>query len=170
MASSTTNPTLTAKAISDRLSMEKPAARIAAQVPERASGTVTPAAAVGANRRRKRNTTSITSPIVAASVSCISWTLARMVWVRSVNTEMSRPAGTHCRSSGSKSKMRSTVSMTLASPCLVMISRTEGSLLNQPAALLLRTLGRMVAMSERRITVPFTVFTTRVSYSLASRS
>ena len=71
--------------------MEKPAAHIAAQVPERASGTVTPAAAVGANRRRKRNTTSITSPIVAASVSCMSWTLARMVWVRSVSTEMSRP-------------------------------------------------------------------------------
>jgi hypothetical protein len=56
--------------------------------------------------------------------------------------------------------MRSTVSMTLASPCLVMISSTEGSRLYQPAERLLRTLGRIVAMSDRRITVPFTVFTT----------
>ena len=56
--------------------------------------------------------------------------------------------------------MRSMVSSTLALPCLVMISRTEGSLLNQPAARLLRTPGRTVAMSVSRITVPFTVFTT----------
>ena len=49
------------------------------------------------------NTTSITSTIVAASVSCMSCTLARMVCVRSVSTEMSSPAGIHCRSSGSSS-------------------------------------------------------------------
>ena len=77
------------------------AAHRAAQGPDSASGTVTPAAAVGAARRRNRNTTNITSTTVAASVSCISRTLARMVCVRSLNTEISRPAGTHCRSSGS---------------------------------------------------------------------
>ena len=60
--------------------------------------------------------------------------------------------------------------MTLALPCLVMMSRTEGSLLYQPAARLLRTLALMVAMFDRRITVPFTVFTTSGSYSLALRS
>jgi hypothetical protein len=170
MASSTTKPTLTASAISDKLSMEKPATHIAAQVPESANGTVTPAAAVGAARRRKRNTTSITRTMVAASVSCMSRTLARIVCVRSVNTEISRPAGTHCRSSGKSSLMRSTVSMTLASPCLVITRRTEGSRLYQPAARLLRTLGRIVAMLDRRMTVPFAVFTTNGSYSLALRS
>ena len=51
--------------------------------------------------------------------------------------------------------MRSTVSMTLASACLVMISSTDGSLLNQPADRLLRTLGRIEATVDRRITVPF---------------
>ncbi len=56
--------------------------------------------------------------------------------------------------------MRSTVSMTLASPCLVMISSTDGCLLYQPAERLLRTLGRTVAMSESRITVPSIVLTT----------
>ena len=46
MASSTTKPTETASAISEMLSIEKPATHIAAQVPASASGTVTPAAMV----------------------------------------------------------------------------------------------------------------------------
>ena len=103
MASSTTKPMQTASAISDRLSIEKPAAHIAAQVPASDSGTVTPAASVAAVRRRNSATTSITRMTVAPSVSCMSCTLARMVCVRSASTEISRPAGTHCRSSGSRS-------------------------------------------------------------------
>ena len=66
--------------------------------------------------------------------------------------------------------MRSTVSMTLALACLVMISSTEGSLLNQPAERLLRTLGVIDATVDSRMTVPFTVLTTTGSYSLALRS
>ena len=60
MASSTTKPTETASAISERLSIEKPATHMAAQVPASDSGTVMPAATVGAARRRNTNTTSIT--------------------------------------------------------------------------------------------------------------
>ena len=48
MASSTTKPTETASAISERLSIEKPTTHIAAQVPASDSGTVTPAAIVAA--------------------------------------------------------------------------------------------------------------------------
>ena len=59
--------------------------------------------------------------------------------------------------------MRSTVSMTLASPCLVMIRSTEGSRLNQPAERLLRTPGWIEAISGRRMTLPSIVFTTSVS-------
>ena len=103
MASSTTKPIHTASAISDRLLIENPASHIAAQVPASDSGTVMPAAMVAATRRRNMNTTIITSSAVAPSVSCMSCTLARMVWVRSASTEISRPAGTHCRSSGSSS-------------------------------------------------------------------
>ena len=134
MASSTTKPTETASAISDRLSIEKPAAHIAAQVPaERqrhrdAGGRASPPAGAGT-----ANTTSITSTMVAASVSCMSCTLARMVCVRSASTEMSSPAGIHClqlaaaaRRCGRRSRC------TLASPCLVMISSTDG-LLVEPA-------------------------------------
>ena len=101
MASSTTKPTDTASAISDRLSMEKPAAHIAAQVPASDKGTVMPAASVAAVRRRNRNTTIITSRIVAPMVSCMSCTLARMVWVRSVSTEIVSAAGTYSLICGS---------------------------------------------------------------------
>ena len=94
MASSTTKPTLTASAISDRLSIEKPAAHIAAQVPASASGTVMPAAAVAATRRRNRNTTIITRTTVAASVSCMSCTLARMV-SRAVGQHRNIDTGRH---------------------------------------------------------------------------
>src|SRR5664279_1159770 len=66
--------------------------------------------------------------------------------------------------------MRSTVSMTLALPCLVMISNTEGSRLYQPAERLLRTPGVIEATVERRMTVPLMVFTTSGSYSVAMRS
>ena len=101
MASSTTKPTETASAISDRLSIEKPATHIIAQVPASASGTVTPAAIVVAARRRKTNTTSMTRTTVATSVSCMSNTLARIVRVRSESTEMSMPAGIQRLISGS---------------------------------------------------------------------
>ena len=101
IASSTTKPTETASAISERLSIEKPATHMAAQVPASDSGTVIPAAIVAAARRRNTNTTSITRQTVASSVSCMSATLARMVPVRSDSTEMSMPAGIQRLSSGS---------------------------------------------------------------------
>ncbi len=65
MASSTTKPMQTASAINDRLSIENPAAHIAAQVPASDSGTVMPAASVGAERRRNSTTTNITRIAVA---------------------------------------------------------------------------------------------------------
>ena len=66
MASSTTKPTEMASAISERLLIEKPTSHISAQVPASDSGTVMPAAMVGAARRRNRNTTNMTSAIVAS--------------------------------------------------------------------------------------------------------
>ena len=61
MASSTTKPTEMVSAISERLSIEKPATHMAAQVPTSDSGTVTPAAMTGVARRRKTKTTIMTS-------------------------------------------------------------------------------------------------------------
>ena len=103
IASSTTKPTETASAMSERLSIEKPASHIAPQVPASARGTVTPAAKVAAVRRRNTKTTSMTRMMVAASVSCMSLTLARMVWVRSDRTEMSIAGEIQRLSSGTTS-------------------------------------------------------------------
>ena len=155
MASSTTKPTEIASAISDRLSIEKPASHIPAQVPASDSGTETPAAIVGVPRRRNTNTTPMTSITVASSVSCMSCTLARMVPVRSTSVEISIPPGIHSFSSGSSALTRSTVSMTLASPCLVIWISTAGCLLNQAIERLLRTLSSTSATSERRTKLPF---------------
>ena len=66
---------------------------MAAQVPASDSGTVMPAASVGVVRRRNTNTTIMTSAMASSSVNCMSWTLARIVVVRSVSTWMSMPAG-----------------------------------------------------------------------------
>ncbi len=60
MASSTTKPTEMVSAMSERLSIEKPASHMAAQAPTSDSGTVTPAASTGVMRRRNKNTTAIT--------------------------------------------------------------------------------------------------------------
>ncbi len=159
MASSTTKPTETASAISERLSIEKPASHIIAQVPASDNGTVMPAAMVATARRRNTNTTSITRTMVATSVSCMSKMLARMVWVRSDNTLISMPAGIQRLMSGSVSRMRSTVSITLELACLLMTSSTEGRPLNQPAARLLRTLASIEATADSRTTVSFLVRT-----------
>ena len=169
MASSTTKPTEITSAISDRLLIEKPATHISAQVPASESGTVTPAAMVAAPRRRNRNTTIITSAIAITSVSCMSNTLARIVWVRSERISMSTPAGIHFLISGSIVRTRSTVSITLASADLVRTRRIEGWRLNQPNERLLRTPGSIEAIAESRTTVPLAALITSGSYCDAAR-
>ena len=90
----------------------------------------------------------------------MSNTLARMVPVRSDRTEMSMPGGIQRLISGISSLMRSTVSMTLASRCLVMMSRIAGWSLNMAAARELRLLCSTVATSDRRTTLPLAVLMT----------
>ncbi len=169
MASSTTKPTEIASAISERLSIEKPASHMPAQVPASASGTDMPAAMVGITRRRKANTTTMTSTAVASSVHCMSCTLARMVLVRSTRVEISTPAGIHCFSSGISAFTRSTVSITLASPCLVIWISTAGCLLNQAIERLLRTESSTSATSESRTKLPFALLIMMLRNSSAVR-
>ena len=160
MASSTTKPTEIVTAISERLSSVKPAAHIAAKVPAIESGTVTPAATVSVVRRRNRKTTSMTSAIEISRVCWISAIEARIVTVRSAMIENWMPAGTQRWISGRSAFTRSTVSITLASACLVMVMRMAGLPLYQPAARLLRTPRSTVATSASRTTVPLAERTT----------
>ena len=124
---------------------------------------------VGVIRRRNTNTTTMTRKTVASSVSCMSSTLARMVPVRSTSVEISTPAGIHCFSSGISARTRSTVSMTLASPCLVIWISTAGCLLNQAIDRLLRTESSTSATSESRTKLPFELLMTMSRNSAAVR-
>ena len=142
---------------------------MAAQVPASDSGTVTPTAMVGVRRRRNRNTTSITSTTVAPRVSCMSRTLARIIWVRSDSTENWTSGGIQRLSSGSSAWMRSTVSITLASACLVIWRSTAGWRLYQAAERLLRVDCSMVAIEPSSVTAPFADLTTMSRYSRGSR-
>ncbi|MNV94202.1 hypothetical protein D3C71_1889770 [compost metagenome] len=65
-----------------------------------------------------------TNAMAISSSCCTSLTEARMVWVRSVSTTTSRPAGRLSVMLGSKALMRSTTSMTLAPGCRWMFSNT----------------------------------------------
>jgi hypothetical protein len=170
IASSTTKPTEQASAKSERLLIEKPTHHIMAQVPASASGTVTPAAAVAAVRRRNRNTTNITSAIATSSVICMSATLARIIRVRSETTVMSMSAGMNRLMSGTTARTRSAVSITLESSALLSTKSTEGWRLYQPKERLLRVPASIDAMAESRTTVPFVVRTTSGSYCEAIRS
>ncbi len=114
MASSTTKPVAMVSAINVRLFTEKPARYITPKVPISDSGTATEGMIVALARRRNRNVTMTTSAMAISSSCCTSVTEARMVWVRSVSTVTSRPAGRLSVMLGSKALMRSTTSITLA--------------------------------------------------------
>src|SRR6476646_6375375 len=99
-----------------------------ASVPQIDNGTVTAAANVDISRRMNTNTTISTSAMVIIMVYCTSATEERMVVVRSAMTVSLILEGSHSMSCGSSCLMRSTVSMTLAPACLVMISSMAGCL------------------------------------------
>ena len=98
----------------------------------------------------------------------MSWTLARIVSVRSDSTENSISAGMKRLSSGISAMMLSTVSMTLALACLEITSSTDGCALNHAAERVLRTLCSTEATADSRVTLPFEDFTTSVWYSRGS--
>ena len=139
MASSTTKPTEIASAISDRLSIENPASHMPAQVPASASGTETPAAIVGVSRRRnsehhqhdqERGRQQRELHVEHAGADGAGAVDQR----RNVDAGRASIASVP----GSSAFTRSTVSMTLASPCLVIWISTAGCLLNQAIERLLR--------------------------------
>src|ERR1035441_3653519 len=88
MASSTTKPVEMVKAISDKLSMLNPSRYITPKVPTSESGTATDGMMVAQTSRRKRKTTSTTSTTLIMSDISTSWTLERMVVVRSTATSI----------------------------------------------------------------------------------
>ncbi|MNP18266.1 hypothetical protein D3C76_1107410 [compost metagenome] len=114
MASSTTKPVAMVRAMSVRLLTENPARYMTPNVPISDSGTAIDGMRVALKRRKKTKVTITTRTMAISSSCCTSLTAARMVWVRSVSTETSRPAGRLSVIDGSRPLMRSTTSITLA--------------------------------------------------------
>ncbi len=83
MASSTTKPTAIDRAISDRLSSEKPAGSITAAVASSESGITALGMIVARTFLRNRKITATTSAMVISRVISTSPTEARIVWVLS---------------------------------------------------------------------------------------
>ncbi len=114
IASSTTKPVAMVRAISDRLSSEKPHRYITASVPTSDSGTDRLGISVALKFDRNRKITSTTSATDTASSNCTSRTDALMVTVRSVRIRMSTaPGRVFCRV-GSSCLIESTTLITLA--------------------------------------------------------
>src|ERR1700722_1603364 len=84
MASSTTKPTEMVNAMREILSRLNLRRYITANVPAKASGTVTQAMNVVETRRRNTKQTTTTSPTLISREVCTSATEARMVIVRSL--------------------------------------------------------------------------------------
>ena len=126
IASSTMKPVPMVSAISDRLSRLKPHSHITANVAMMESGSVMPAMRVALHVRRNSSTTSTTSPIDRASVSCTSKIEARMVPVRSLTTASVTSAGRMRRSFTSSSLMCATVATMLAPGWRRMSMTTAG--------------------------------------------
>src|ERR1700722_9659485 len=133
MASSTTKPTEIVSAMREILSRLNLRRYIMANVPAKASGTVTQAMNVVDTRRRKTKQTMTTSPTLMSRDVCTSATEARMVTVRSLWISKWIAGGNHRSNCGSIAFIRSTVSMTLASACLRTKSTTARLELNQAA-------------------------------------
>ncbi len=154
MASSTTKPVAMVSAINERLFRLKPHRYMAAKVPISDTGTATAGISVARPERRNRNTTRITRPTDIASDCSTSASDARMVGERSCAICMSMAAGMVSRSSGSAARMRSTVSIILASGSLRIISKMAGLALVMPALRTSCTESVTVATSRRCTAAP----------------
>ena len=114
IASSTTNPVATVRAIKVMLLMENPAKAIIANVPRIETGTTIAGIRVIRTSPRKRNTTRVTRKTESNSERSTSCKELRMVIERSIAADISIPLGIWACRSGILALMRSTVSMMLA--------------------------------------------------------
>src|SRR5207244_9974190 len=111
IAAATTKPVETASAIRERLSTLYPSRYITAKVSSSESGTEMLGMIVAQTFRRNTNTTRITRPMEIRIVYSMSLMDARIVVVRSMITERLIDGGMDARNKGSRSFIRSTVSI-----------------------------------------------------------
>ena len=111
--------------------------------------------------RRKALTTSTTSTSEISSVISISFSDARIEYVRSDDTCIVMSCGSSARNSGSKALTASTVSITFAPGWRLTSTTTAGSPLNKPSVFLSSTLSITSATSDSRTGAPLRQASTR---------
>ena len=111
IASSTTKPTASVSAISDRLFRLKPSMYMTVKVPITEIGNARLAIIVAARFRRNRKITMITRPAASASVNSMSSIDAWIDRARSYITSSSTESGSCARIVGSRALICSTISI-----------------------------------------------------------
>ncbi len=132
MASSTTKPVATVRAIRDRLSRLKPIRYIRLSAPNSDTTTATAGISVALPLCRNSSTTTTTSTTAISRVRSTSASEARMVRVRSMETSRVICGGISARTEGSSALMRSTTETMLAPGWRVTWMITAGLPLNRP--------------------------------------
>ena len=150
MASSTTKPVATVSAIKLRLLRLKFSRYITPKVPSSDTTVATAGMMVARALRRNSPTTSTTSTMEIISVNSISRSEARMELVLSEATSTLMSCGSCARSSGSKARTPSTVSMMLAPGSRLISTTIAGSPLNRPRVRRFSTPSTTLATSDRR--------------------
>ncbi len=140
---------------------------MAPRVPAIDNGTVARAASVGTKRRRNSSTTISTRPMVISSVIWTSFTLARMVLVRSEIIVTRISGGSQDSSCGRAARTPSAVAITLAPASLVMSIRMAGCVPSQAASLLLAVPLNTCARSPSRTNAPLWDLIVRSAYCAA---
>ncbi len=131
------------------------------KVPSSDTMVATAGMMVARTLRRKTLTTSTTSRIETSSVNSISCSDERIELVRSDATCSVTSPGSCACSDGSRARMPSTVSITLAAGWRVISTITAGSPLNRPSVLMFSGPSTTSATSCRRIAAPSRQATTR---------
>ena len=154
MASSTTKPVATVRAIRERLSREKCSRNITPIAPSRDTVTATLGISTARPLRRKKATTAMTSRTEMTTVRSTSAREARMVMVRSTATFMSMSAGRICWSRGITAFTRSTVLMMLAAGWRETTTTIAGCPFTRPKLWMSVTPSVTSATSARRTALP----------------
>jgi hypothetical protein len=154
MASSTTKPVEMVSAMSERLSMLKPARYMMPKVPMSETGTATAGMIMVRKSRRKTKTTRMTSTTAMTSVRSTSLIEARMVVVWSIIVVSLMPAGISACSVGIIALMWSTVVMMFAPGSRKMMRSTEGLPSAKPALRISATESVTCATSPTRTGAP----------------
>ena len=165
IASSTTKPTHSTSATSEKMFRVKPSIHITISAPASDSGTLSMAIRVGRSRRRNSSITSATITMLMPSATSTSCSADSVVGVRSKIGVIFTSAGNTWLSPGSAARIALTTAIALASGRLLICRVTARVPLNQAAAYWSCCPPLTVATSASRTGTPLLLAITRLAKS-----